>query len=290
MPKPAAGLSIRRKYAIIEAMRFSKTISHEKQKQLFEKLAQNQTLGHAYAFVGPEHVGKTTFALELAIELGADQIFDIVFYDKEEGITISEAREVQGRLSLTPVGKIKVAILTHAERMSMEAANSLLKTLEEPVDKSLLILTTANFHGLLPTITSRLQRVNFGLAQEQETRQAVGEFELDKKILSQILALASGKIGLAKKMAADPESLNFCSEAQRIYAVLLDGNIQDRLKVASTLFTREVEDVKRILQFAMDCWIQDPKQGSLGRKLLAAYKDLQYNLNMRLILDNLFLI
>lgn len=271
-------------------MEFKYTIGHKKQKKLFENITQNQKLGHAYVFVGPEHVGKTTLALELSTLLGANEVLDVILYDKEDGITIGEAREIQNRLSLTPAGKLKVAIISYAERMTLESANSLLKALEEPSQKSLLILTAVNFHSLLPTVASRLQRINFGLGAQEEVAGALKEFNLNEEQLAEIIAFADGRIGLAKKIAMDQETLDFFRESQTVYEVLESGTSGQKLEMVEKLLSKESETVRNFLEFAMFSWTRNLKNQSLGQKIMAAYKDLEYNLNMRLILDNLFLV
>src|SRR3989344_5770799 len=112
-------------------MQFNKTIGHERQKQLFERAVENGRLGHAYALVGEEGIGKTTFALELAGIVGADPVFDVFMLGLEGPITVDDARGLQSLLALSPAGKHKVAIL-NADALGTEAASALLKTLEEP--------------------------------------------------------------------------------------------------------------------------------------------------------------
>ncbi len=270
-------------------MNLAKTIGHEKQKKLFLDAAQNGRLAHAYAFVGEENIGKTTFALDLAKAVGADSVLDIFLFDSEEGLQIEEARNLQARLSLTPVGVYKVAIISCAERMTTPAANSLLKTLEDPPAHSLLILVTSNFSGLLPTISSRLQRVNFAKASEAETKEALKDLALSKEAMAKILDFSSGKIGLAKSLAAVPGLLEFYEISQKQYDVLEAGKLLERLKTAQELAEWEIPKIERFLKIAMRLWVEKAEAKNLAKKLLVAWQDLQYNLNTKLVLDNLFL-
>lgn len=270
-------------------MDFRRTIGHQKQKQLFRQILKNGKLGHAYAFAGPENIGKTTFALDLANLLEADPIFDVFLFDSESGLLIEEARALQNRLNLTPSRKHKVAIIAFAERMSLEAANSLLKTLEEPPEHSLLLLITSNFYALLPTITSRVQRVNFGLSSSSEVESGLQEFHLSEEKLSEITQFSQGRIGLARRLAGQPELLEFYELAEKYYQILLGGALAPRLQTSSLLAGLKPEQISDFLKFAMRRWVAEAKNLKIARNLQTAFRDLEFNLNTKLVLDNLFL-
>jgi len=111
--------------------------------------------------------------------------FDITTLEPEEDkqvITIDQIRNLQHQLSLRPyAAKFKTGIILEAQRMTAEAQNALLKTLEEPPAHSVLILTAPSTKNLLPTITSRCQtirlRPEIDLEVESEEHQrAVEEF------------------------------------------------------------------------------------------------------------------
>ncbi len=256
---------------------------------MFLRAIEKGRLGHAYALVGEEGIGKTTFALDLANAMGTDPIFDLYLYDSSFALSIEEARNLEGRLSLTPVGAFKVAIVAQAEQMTLQAANALLKTLEEPPARSIIILVTANFYVLLPTIASRVQRVNFGLAPVAQVRDSLESFNLDEETLEEILGFASGRIGLARRLAAEPGLLQFYRQAKRDYQILEKGTLVERLQTAERLATTEPPDINEFLKFAMQEWGKKAQNSSLSRKLFKTWEDLKFNLNLRLLLDNLFL-
>lgn len=89
--------------------------------------------------------------------------FDTTILEPEEdkqAISIDQIRDLQHQLSLKPyAAKFKTGIILEAQRMTVEAQNALLKTLEEPPAHSVLILTTPSTKNLLPTIVSRCQIV-----------------------------------------------------------------------------------------------------------------------------------
>ena len=135
------------------------TFGHDNVIDFFTKVLANERIGHAYLLSGQKHLGKFTFAMELAQAvnclnsdrpcktclqctriskrlhpdvrvLGGDQ--EMLISDNRH-ITIDEVRTVQVESSRKPFeGKSKVFILDNVESMTMEAGNALLKTLEEP--------------------------------------------------------------------------------------------------------------------------------------------------------------
>ena len=260
---------------------FQKTLGHKKQKDFFLKVSGIGRLAHGYALVGPESIGKTTFARELASLLGADPVLDVLEADARE-LTVEQARDVRARLALAAAGQTKVAIISQAEALSSATGNALLKVLEEPPANSLLFLVTANFQALLPTLASRVQRVNFSIVSDREVGEAIGDN-------TEIVALARGRIGIAKKLFESPEALEFFKLCQKHYQVMNTGTLVQRLQSAEEIASWETPEINSFLRVAMETWAQAPKHPGPARKLLEAVRDVRANLNSRLLLDNLFL-
>jgi len=130
----------------------------------FQKATAAQKLAHGYLFWGPDNGEKMETALWLAKYLNVGQ-FDIlrvsVLEDKKE-ISISQVRAIRRHLSLSSYGGgYKFAIINEAEKMNSEAANALLKTLEEPQGNTILVLITSAPEVLPKTILSRLEIIRF---------------------------------------------------------------------------------------------------------------------------------
>jgi len=156
---------------------------------LLQQSLERKAVAHAYLLVGPSHVGKMTLALDLARALNCEaaeppcgvcdscqkigaakhadvQIIGLPGDGDSAGtksraeIGIDRVRQMQHSASLPPFeGRYKVFIIDGAELLSHEAANCLLKTLEEPAEKVIFILLTTNERLLLATVISRCQRL-----------------------------------------------------------------------------------------------------------------------------------
>ena len=148
--------------------------------------ASRERLAHGLLFAGPEGVGKRAVATALAAwmqcaEPGADDacgacagcrqvavgthpdVVTVAVPAGKKDIGIDRVRELKRFALLQPVqGRAKVAIIDDAPALTIAAQNALLKTLEEPPQRSFVILVAANADALLATVRSRCRRVRFG--------------------------------------------------------------------------------------------------------------------------------
>lgn len=149
----------------------------------FRRLIDKGRLAHAYLFYGPPTTGRFEMAVAIAqlvnceavaaqpcgscaacMKIKASQHPDIhvIGHNDEDTIKIDDIRQVISRIALRAFeAKVKVCIITEAQRMSMEAANALLKTLEEPAGHTLIVLTTSAPEACLDTIKSRCHCIGF---------------------------------------------------------------------------------------------------------------------------------
>jgi DNA polymerase-3 subunit delta' len=183
-------------------------IAHVEQEKLLLKLVNNKRLPHAILFAGQKGIGKATLAYRLARFLLAPQenggmslfgdalppeslhvsasnpLFhriiagghpDLLVLEGDD-IKIEEARKVPEFLALTPAeGDWRVVIIDCAEALNRNAANALLKTLEEPPPRSVIILISHNPGALLPTIRSRCRMLRMPSLTPQEFSKIMGE-------------------------------------------------------------------------------------------------------------------
>ena len=105
-------------------------------------------------------------------------------------------------------GRYKVALITEADRMNEKAANAFLKLLEEPPPQTVFILTTARADQLLPTITSRCQRLRFSpLTPEAIAEALAGRRELVPEHAQMLARMADGSYTRALELAGNDELL-----------------------------------------------------------------------------------
>ena len=171
---------------------WSQLIGHDAVLAALSRGVARERGAQGYLFAGPDGVGKTTAALGLAQRLnctadtppcGACRECRAIAdgYDPDVRVIepelmggsgpfrpkfhpIKAVRDVVHEASLRPVGRgWRVIILPNAEALREDAANTFLKTLEEPPAKLVFVLTSEQPGALLPTITSRLRRLDFGL-------------------------------------------------------------------------------------------------------------------------------
>ncbi len=200
----------------------SKPFYGQKQaKNLLGRSIASDRLAHAYLFRGPEGVGKQLFARALSaavncnagngltgcgvcsscIKFGADSHPDFLLVSPEKGaIKIDQIRKLIKKLSFAPYeAKIRVVLIEDVHTMRQEAANSLLKTLEEPPENNLLILTADSAGKVLQTIISRCQTIPFYSLTFDETadilRRDNSELDLETALL--LARLSEGSPGKA---------------------------------------------------------------------------------------------
>ncbi len=138
---------------------------------------------HAYIFSGPEYIGKQLVSLEFCRMLGVEFPMRIaperieergkVKYRKIGVETIRKAIRGLG-LSVSGDGR-RALIIDGAENLSESAQNALLKTIEEPLSGTTIILITHNEGALLPTVISRVERVSFSLVSKEDILHAYPE-------------------------------------------------------------------------------------------------------------------
>ncbi len=200
---------------------FSRLVGQEKARTLLGRALESGQLAHAYLFRGPDGVGKQLFARSLAAAVNCRQRLgmdacgrcsscrkyssanhpDFLVISPEKGtIKIDRIREMTQALSYPPYeSSVRVVLLEDIHTMRREAANSLLKTLEEPPENNLLILTAAASRDVLTTISSRCQMIPFFSLGQEETVQVLlrEKPELDHETARLLARLSEGCPGQA---------------------------------------------------------------------------------------------
>ncbi len=193
-------------------MTFESIIGHSQQKDILRRAISNRRIAHAYLFEGPDGIGKRLMALAFARALLCDKHSgcgecaacrkvdnnihpDVhILESPETTIKIDQVRELQQQLTLRPLeGQYKFCVIENAEKFTTNAANALLKTLEEPQPNTIIILLSGQPEKLLTTIRSRCQKLPFRrLAKEQIEEVLSHRLELDQLHISILAALSEG--------------------------------------------------------------------------------------------------
>ena len=232
-------------------LRFANLLGHEKPKTLLRQAAAINKMGHAYLFRGPDGVGKKRTALTLAAYLNCKSPMGqdgcgrcpscrkylsgnhpdlLVVKPDGAAIKIGQIRELKRQLAFPPLeAKVRVVILEDIHTMRREAANSLLKTLEEPAPDNLLILTADPAANILPTILSRCQVIPFGpLDHEDMAHLLMREDAIDESLALTLAAVSEGSLGRAMLLWQE----NLLSLRQEVVEGLLYGHLDQAETIA----------------------------------------------------------
>lgn len=200
---------------------FKHLLGHKRAKSLLQEAAAKNKIGHAYLFRGPDGIGKKRAALTFAAYLNCKNPQDddaccrcascrkytsgnhpdlIHIAPEGTAIKIGQVRKLKHQLAFPPLeAAVRVIILEDIHTMRREAANSLLKTLEEPAPNNLLILTADQAGEILPTIISRCQIIPFGpLDYEDMAQVLMRENGIERAQALTLASVAEGSLGRAK--------------------------------------------------------------------------------------------
>jgi DNA polymerase-3 subunit gamma/tau len=140
---------------------FDDVVGQEQLVTLLQSAIKQKKVSHAYLFCGGRGTGKTTVARIFAHDIGCNSE-DIIEIDAASNRGIDEIRELREAVRTAPFSSpYKVYIVDEAHMLTKEAANALLKTLEEPPSHVIFILATTDPEKLPATIVSRCQKIVF---------------------------------------------------------------------------------------------------------------------------------
>ena len=286
---------------------FSDVIGNGDVLERLRNALRSGRIANAYIFSGPADVGKEFVAINFAKALNCLSSSDdpcdkciscrkiddgnhadvMIIRPERSRLKIDQMRSLQRQGSYRAMeGNYKVFIIAEAEKMTAEAANSMLKTLEEPIGVMVLILLTSVYSALLPTIRSRCQSLRFSLVPIALLRdELIKRFGLSESKAKWVAISSKGRVGRALKLLEENEEdvdgeifASFLSSQKNGQSLLHIfrkaeslGSKQDSLGVLLSWY-RDLLLVKQ--GCSQEMLIHSDKKGDL-EKIAGQYSDLQ---------------
>ena len=261
-------------------------IGQERIVNTLERSINDTRFSHAYLFTGPDQIGKKTLALNFACALNCIaedkpcgecspcrrilsgnhpdvQVIELTESDEDQAarkvIRKEQIEDMQYSINLNPYeGGYRVIIIDRAEYMSLGAANSLLKTLEEPPHHTVIVLLSVEQDRLLATIHSRCRTLEFDPVSVDQVRHVLVErMDVASDRAELVARLSYGRIGWAITAIANEETLEERSIVLENLISLVYTGTSERFRFAAEMaeqFAKNRRSVYRQLEFWLTWW------------------------------------
>lgn len=286
---------------------FDNILGNDKIKQQLIQSNQNKQVSHSYLFVGTEGIGKKMIAMEFAkmilctaqnqycgeckscIEFDTNNNPDFKIIEPEgNSIKIEQIREFQSKVSEKPIiSNRKVYIINDCDKMTPEAQNCLLKTLEEPPEFVTIILIGANESALLTTIKSRCMIIHFDKIPNNQIEEFL-ENNYQIRFKSPIMINAfQGSIGKALQLKENQE------QYEKIEDILYNLEKQDKIDTLnmSEIIYKSKDEKMKILDYINVVLLELAKKSSKYANCISIVEEtkkrLQANANFDMSIDNM---
>lgn len=245
--------------------KFQDIIGQEQIKSHLRNALSTGKVSHAYIISGEKSSGKEFIAqvFAMALQCGKGETEpcqechsckqalsrnhpDIirVMHEKPNTISVDDIRaQVNNDVAIKPYsGPYKVYIINEAEKMTIQAQNALLKTLEEPPAYAVILLLVSNQNALLPTIVSRCVSLNMKPVSDELIKDyLMRQLQVPDYKAEVCVAFARGNIGKAKALASSEEFENVKAEAISLLKYIHDLDLSEMLAA-----------VKKIVEYKME--------------------------------------
>jgi DNA polymerase-3 subunit delta' len=234
---------------------------------------------HAYLLTGPRGVGKRTLALRFAqclncpnpkepgepcrvcssctrFESMKHPDLTVVEAEQEGGVLrIDQVREMLHSLSLAPYeAKYRVALILRFEEANSNAANAILKTLEEPPPQVVVLLTANSAENLLPTVVSRCEVLRLRLLPVDETSKGLQIIKgIPAETADKLAHISGGRPGYAIRLYEHPELLEQRRSWLEELFQILGGSRRERFALAIEM-SKDTEELRSKLQVWLTLW------------------------------------
>ncbi len=247
-------------------MRFDEIIGNEKTKEELKRSLEEDKVSHSYMFIGIEGIGKQLIAKAFAqmilctneTEKGCDKCKSCIEFQSQNhpdflyiepdgnSIKIEQIRYLQRKIQEKPIiSNKKVYIINDADKMTQEAQNCLLKTLEEPPEYSTIILIGSNENAFLNTIKSRCMKLTFQPIASEEIKQYMEKTYGMNNINENMLEAFQGSIGKAIALKDKREEYE---NIEKMIEKLDKTDMTELIELGSALYQSK-EEINDILEY-----------------------------------------
>ena len=253
-------------------------IGHEWAVDMLKKHVVNGTTRHAYLFCGPPGLGRRTLALRFAQALNCTTPSDagipcgqcrdckgiesmqhadmsIIQAESEGGtLKVDQIRDMRKTMILKPyMSKYRVAVFLRFQEANDNAANALLKTLEEAPSYAVLILTADNPEQLLPTIVSRCEVLRLRTSSIEDVQKDLERNGVESNKAKLIAHISGGRSGYARRLIEDEDLLDTREERLNELLTLLSASRVEKFKYADKL-SKDKDGMRQAITFWISYW------------------------------------
>jgi len=285
-------------------------IGHKRVVVSLKNVILNDKLSHAFLFSGPDKIGKTLVAryfiksiqcqskerpcgvCDSCQKIDQNMHSDVMLLQNEDALKIKDVREIKRKLSLRPnSSKYKICLINHSDSLNNEAANALLKILEEPEGKTVLILIADDYEKLLPTIASRCVLYKFSPPPLNEVREyflSNSDLQINKDNLEELFRKSGGKVGDVFDCLEDKDKLGEKEKIERDFAKVLSESKSDfeKLNFLSNIPVKDRQKTAEILNIWM-AYCRELLFIKLGLSKIPTGKINLHNYSLKQIKDNI---
>ena len=249
-------------------MEFKNIIGNQEVKEYLKKNVKNNNILQAYLFLGTDGIGKKIIAKQFAKKILCNNTNEetctcksctcfvsdnhpdfIMINEAGENIKIEQIRQITEKVIEKPIiSNRKVYIINDAEKMTKEAQNCLLKTLEEPPSFITIILISSNENAILNTIKSRCMKIKFKNISDNDLEKFAKEIIGYENLTENLLKSFGGSIGKAIKLKENSEKY---LEIENLIKDLSKKDIIDIILNAKLIYDKE--NIYDILDYIVVC-------------------------------------
>lgn len=287
-------------------MEFRNIIGNQEIKDYLNKSIKNSNILQAYLFLGTDGIGKKIIAKEFAKKILCDNTNEetctcksctcfvggnhpdfIMINENGESIKIEQIRKVTEKVIEKPIiSNRKVYIINDAEKMTKDAQNCLLKTLEEPPEFITIILISSNENAILNTIKSRCMKIKFKNISDKLLAKFATEIIGYEELTENLLKAFGGSIGKAIKLKENSEKY---LEIENLMKDLSKKDIIDIMLNAKIIYDKE--NIYEVLDYMIICLydLKEEKREYLNciEHVNTCYMRLKANANFDMSIDTL---